>query len=165
MDHMPYLIDGHNLIPKVPGLALGEIDDEMQLVELLQDYCRRSRKRVEVFFDNAPPGQPTARTYGNVLARFVRQGRTADQAIRAKLSRLGGSARNWTVVSSDREVQAAARAARARVLPSEDFAALLVDVSPGPSGGPETRPEGVNPDELDDWMQLFGFDEDGDKQT
>ena len=31
---MPYLIDGHNLIPKM-GLKLADLDDEMQLIELL----------------------------------------------------------------------------------------------------------------------------------
>ena len=54
---MPYIIDGHNLIPRIPDLSLQDIDDEMQLVEMLQDFCRISRKKVEVYFDNAPPGQ------------------------------------------------------------------------------------------------------------
>jgi hypothetical protein len=98
-----------------------------------------------------------------VIARFVRQGSTADEAIRAKLSRLGGSARNWTVVSSDREVQASARAARARVMPSEAFAAQLLEGSTGPSKQAGTRPEGLGPDELADWMRLFGVDE-GDEE-
>jgi len=79
---MPYLIDGHNLIPKIAGLSLQDIDDETRLVEMLQDYCRRrGKKGVEVFFDNAPPGQPSKRVYGTVTAHFVRTGRTADAAI------------------------------------------------------------------------------------
>src|SRR5512137_1181649 len=98
---MPYLVDGHNLIPKIPGLNLQALDDEEQLIQLLQEYCRRERKQVEVFFDNAPPGGVRARTFGLVTARFVRQGSTADQAIRERLVRLGRLARNWTVVSSD----------------------------------------------------------------
>ena len=59
---MPLIIDGHNLIPKIPGLSLQAIDDETQLVELLGEYCRLSRRQVEVFFDNAPPGVPRARS-------------------------------------------------------------------------------------------------------
>jgi uncharacterized protein len=106
---MPYIIDGHNLIPKLPGLELSDIDDESRLIELLQEFCRRQRKRVEVYFDNAPPVERRAQSFGAVTARFVRQGTTADAAIRARLARLGRSARNWTVVSSDQEVQAAAR--------------------------------------------------------
>jgi len=51
---MPYIIDGHNLIPRV-GLRLDALDDEMALVEILRDFCRIKKKRVEVYFDGAPP--------------------------------------------------------------------------------------------------------------
>jgi hypothetical protein len=44
---MPYLIDGHNLIPKIPGMNLGDVDDETQLIEMLQEFCRRRRKQVK----------------------------------------------------------------------------------------------------------------------
>jgi predicted RNA-binding protein with PIN domain len=94
---MRYLIDGHNLIPKLPGLSLNAIDDELRLVELLQEYCRRSRNGVEVYFDNAPPGQAGTRRYGTVSAHFIPRGRTADDAIRLRLGRLGRSGKNWTV--------------------------------------------------------------------
>src|SRR5512136_487989 len=117
---MPYLIDGHNLIPKIPGLNLQSLDDEEQLIKLLQEYCRRQRKQVEVFFDQASPGGVRARNFGLVTARFVRQGTTADQAIHERLTRLGKLARNWTVVSSDLTVQSWAKAAQARAMASED---------------------------------------------
>ena len=158
---MPYIIDGHNLIPKVHGLSLKAIDDEMQLVEMLQEFCRRQRKQVEVFFDNAPPGGVRARNFGLVIARFARQGTTADEAIRRRLSHLGRSARNWTVISSDRAVQSAARAAQARFLPSEAFAALMaqvLDESRGDAG--ESEDITLKQEEVDDWLQIFGADED-----
>jgi hypothetical protein len=68
---MPVIIDGHNLIPRIPGLSLRDIDDELRLVQLLQDFCQRSRKQVEVFFDNAPPGSAGVRSFGSVKARFI----------------------------------------------------------------------------------------------
>ncbi len=153
---MPYLIDGHNLIPKIRGLALGEVDDELQLIELLQEYCRRQRKEAEVFFDNAPAGQPRARNYGLLVARFIREGVTADEAIRAKLSRLGKEARNWTVVSSDREVQSSARAARAQVLPSETFAQMLMQALSEDRKAPADHSDRMSEQELDEWLKLFG---------
>ena len=110
------------------------MDDEILLVEMLQEYCRLRRRQAEVFFDNAPPGRPEARNYGRVVARFIRQGGTADQAIHKRLNRLGGEARNWTVVSSDRQIQKNARAVRAKILPAEEFAKQLMDVL---SGSPE----------------------------
>jgi hypothetical protein len=160
---MPYLIDGHNLIPKIPGMDLGAVDDENQLIELLQEFCRQSRKQVEVIYDNAPAGQPRVRTYGLVLARFARTGQTADELIRHHLQRQAGAARNWTVVSSDHQVQGWARAVRAQVLSSEDFALLLMQtlqqsqLTPRPEGE-----EGMSSDEIDDWLTLFG-DESGEE--
>jgi hypothetical protein len=54
---MPYLIDGHNLIPKL-GLRLDSMDDEQELVVILQEYARLERKKqVEVYFDGE--SQPT----------------------------------------------------------------------------------------------------------
>lgn len=154
---MPYLIDGHNLIPKIPGLALDAVDDEEQLIVLLQEYCRVARKEVEVFFDNAPAGQPRARNFGLVIARFVRQGTTADEAIRKRLVRLEREARNWTVVSSDLEVQAAARAARAHFISSEAFAVQIRQALDENAADEGERPEAqVNSEELDDWLKLFG---------
>jgi len=157
---MPYMIDGHNLIPKIPGLSLETIDDEMQLVELLQEYCRRGHKEVEVYFDNAPHGQKKARVFGPVTAHFVRQGMSADDAMRARLGRLGHGARNWTVISSDHAVQASARAARARYIPSEVFAGTLSQAIDKPPQDQGERLETIlDDDELDDWLKLFGSDE------
>jgi len=154
---MPYLIDGHNLIPKIPGLELSEPDDETQLIQLLQDFCRVQRKTVEVCFDNAPVGQPRARRYGQVTARFARSGQSADDLIRLHLQRLGNSARNWTVVSSDGQVQAAARAVRAQVLTAEAFARLLLESGRDAQVRPAQLDErSMSEDELDDWMALFG---------
>ena len=152
---MPYIIDGHNLIPWVPGLSLDEIDDEIRLVELLQEFCRRERKRVEVYFDRAAPGGSRLRKFGNVTARFVRHGRTADEAISEKLRRLAGEARNYTVVSSDHSVQAAARAARARVLTSADFVGILLADNTESSNESESANKKLSQSEVDEWLDIF----------
>jgi hypothetical protein len=156
MKLMPYLIDGHNLIPKVPGLHLGSVDDEMQLVELLQEFCRLSRKQVEVYFDQAAPGQSGKRALGMVSAYFVRAGRTADQAISQRLYRIGRSARNWIVVSSDQSVQLAARQAGAQVLTSEAFANLLGKTLTQAGSTKTDKSEGsLSAEEVEEWLALF----------
>jgi len=154
---MPYLIDGHNLIPKIPGLSLKAVDDEQQLIQKLQEFCQRRGKQAEVYFDNAPPGMDGKRRYGPVTACFVRQGRSADDAIRQRLRRLGRSAANWTVVSSDAHVQSAARMAGAQILSAESFAGLLARQE-GPAGEEAGRAESapLSPDELQEWLRLFG---------
>ncbi len=157
---MSYLIDGHNLIPKITGLSLDMLDDEMQLIDQLQEFCRRRRKTVEVFFDNAPPGQPRARVFGAVKARFVRQGQTADQAIFRRLEQLGRAARNFTVVSSDRQVKAAGRAWGAQWVTSEKFAQLLKETLQDSTEENESRSEiELQPEEIEDWLEIFGSGE------
>lgn len=155
---MPYLIDGHNLIPKIPGLDLRAIDDEIRLIELLQEFCRVERRPVEVYFDNAPPGQAGKQRYGQVIAHFVRQGVTADSAIRQRLDRLGNNAVNWTVVTSDLAVQGAAQARRAKVLSSENFSKMLQRVFDQAETNGESRPGDPSSAEVDEWLIIFGQD-------
>lgn len=157
---MPIIIDGHNLIPKIPGLDLDDIDDEMQLIKLLQEFCRITRKKVEVYFDNASPGFPRSQSFGNVTAHFIRQGYTADQAILKKLGQLKRAASNWTVVSSDHQVQSGARTARAGVHSSEEFAAQLMQTLSEQSVSKESNESEEPPrEDLEDWYRLFGIDE------
>ncbi|WKZ36118.1 MAG: NYN domain-containing protein [Anaerolineales bacterium] len=150
---MPYLIDGHNLIPKL-GLRLESMDDEMELAALLQEFARLKRKQVEVYFDGAPAPHAGTRKLGTVRAHFIRRGQTADAAIRARLVTMGKSARNWIVVSSDREVQSAARANQAQFISSEEFAKLLKTIL---ASAPQTSPEDKNlsAQEVDEWLRLF----------
>ena len=150
---MPYLVDGHNLIPKL-GLRLDSMDDEEQLIARLQEFCRLRRAQVEVFFDGAPPGQATIRTAAGLTAHFVRKGSSADAAIEAQLGRLGKAARNWTVVSSDRRIQHAARAAHAGVLTSEEFAREISKAQAIHSSlsKQEATPA---PNEVEEWLDVF----------
>ncbi|KPL83886.1 hypothetical protein SE15_01260 [Thermanaerothrix daxensis] len=152
---MAYLIDGHNLIPKIPGLSLSAPDDEERLIEMIQRFCQRQRKKAEVFFDQAPPGFAGARHIGLVLVHFVRQGLTADEAIARRLESLGGEARNWTVVTSDHRVQHEARVRRARVVSSETFARWLQEINQSRTSEPSPRETPLSPEEVDYWLQVF----------
>lgn len=160
-----HVIDGHNLIGRLPGMSLREIDDEARLVELLQVYARVRRRQVRVFFDGAPPGQAGERRYGALRARFVPLGSTADDAIRAFLDGLGAGARNVTVVTSDRMVQANAHERRARVQPSEEFARELLAAQNAP-GKTQSAAAGKKPaaepelpaGEVKEMLDLFGID-------
>ncbi len=154
---MPYVIDGHNLIPKIPGLSLRDPDDETRLLRILQEFARREGVRLEVFFDRAPAARQGKQTYGRVSAHFVSRRITADEAILRYLKSLGKGARNWTVVSSDRQVQVNARALGAGVIASETFAARL-SLHSAPSG--ESKPDRpLSADEIEEWMKLFGREE------
>ena len=149
---MPYLIDGHNLIPKL-GLRLESPDDEMELIAILQEFCRMTRKGADVYFDGAPAPHAGTRKYGSVSAHFVRLGSSADEAIRRRLKSLGKSAKNWTVITSDRQVQAEARAAQAGIITSESFAAMLKQARASAPKGDEKRK--LSSEEVDEWLRIF----------
>ncbi len=150
---MPYLIDGHNLIPKF-GLRLDSVDDELELVTILQEFARVKHQQVEVYFDGAPVGSAGTRNLGTVRAHFIRLGQTADGAIRARLNNMGKSAKNWIVVSSDHEVQGAARVNQAAFISSEEFVRLVRRAMQS-----TTRADGVDKKlsarEVDEWLNFF----------
>jgi predicted RNA-binding protein with PIN domain len=150
---MPYLIDGHNLIPKL-GLRLDSFDDELALVTRLQEFCRLRHAQVEVYFDGAPPGQPVSRKFGTVTAHFVRKASSADAAIESRLEELGNAARNWVVVSSDHRVQNAARAVHTQVASSEEFARLAMAARSAPVATQKADRD-LSPEEVEAWLALF----------
>ena len=157
---MSILIDGHNLIPRIPGLNLRQINDEEDLIEILQIYCGLRQKNVVVYFDGAPAGYNGKRKYGRVTAVFVRKGRTADEAIRDHLHRLGNAARNWQVVTSDRQVAAEATSARAQVIASDEFAGQLAQTINHPPKKGKQEETRLSEQEVQEWFEIFGLESD-----
>lgn len=152
---MKYLIDGHNLIPHLPGLNLAQIEDEDRLIGWLQEFARWRRCTIEVFFDKAPPGRAGERKVGSIITHWVAEGRTADSAIIATLQRLGKRAAEVTVVTSDRKILAEAHRQRAHTLRAEEFARQLLNIRPPkPAGGAE-KPEKVSEEEIEEYLNLF----------
>jgi predicted RNA-binding protein with PIN domain len=151
---MLLIIDGHNLIPHIPGLSLSDPDDEHKLIKVLQDYSRIRQKTIEVYFDQAAMGQAGQVHFGRIKAVYVQRGMTADQAIMNRLKKLGKRARNVVVVSSDRQVQQAARAVHAAVLTSEAFSAEYQGlIQEEPALDPRSRL--LSPDEVEMWERFF----------
>jgi predicted RNA-binding protein with PIN domain len=151
---MTYIIDGHNLIPHIPGLYLADMDDEDALITQLQVFHRVSRRAVEVFFDNAPAGHSGKKRKGLIDVHYVRAGRTADDAILKHLKDLGKGAKNVTVVSSDRQVAAGARSYHADVKESPVFAReLQAALAHAQKTTADESP--TNEDEVTFWLDQF----------
>lgn len=135
-------------------MSLQDQDDELQLIRLLQKYARVRRASIQVYFDQAPPGMSGRRQFGQVKAVFVQEQSTADDAIMAHLRHLGARARNVMVVSSDRQVQQAARAVHAVVTTSEAFASQLLSTPEKHSPEePDDRP--LDESEIEEWEAVF----------
>ena len=150
---MHYIIDGHNLIPKL-GLRLDSMDDELELVSILQEFARLKRHKVEVYFDGAPAAQAGTRSIGTVRAHFVRLGQTADNAIRNRLNKMEKSAKNVTVISSDREVQGSAKINQAQYVSSDEFVKQVRDaLTYAPKSTADDKK--LSAREVDEWLELF----------
>ena len=148
---VPTLIDGHNLIGKLPDIDLADPDDEAKLVLKLRTYCARTRKRVTVVFDHGLPGGKSHELSGaGVTTIFSSAGRTADGILRERIRR-AKNPRGLVVVTSDQRIIADAEARGARVIRSEEFADQLVKAPEKPAKKEVPLTDG----EVAEWMALF----------
>ena len=104
---MPILVDGHNLIAKLPGIHLDDPDDEERLVERLRRYQARTGKRLTVYFDAGLPGGPDwDLSTSKVRVVFASAGDSADKLIVRRVRR-SRDPQGLTVVTSDQRIIAA----------------------------------------------------------
>ena len=158
---MHYLIDGHNLIARVPGLSLADPDDEVKLLQLLKRWAvADARRKVTVIFDKGlPGGEAKHLSGGGVRAIFAPDNRSADSVIMRRIEGIEDPAQH-TVVSSDGAILRAAQRRRVPTQRSEVFAAAMVNerTFPGaarPAADPRDNPT-VSPNEVSEWLELFG---------
>ena len=147
---MPFLIDGHNLIGKTPGLRLDDPDDEQKLIVLLRGYLTRLKKKGVVFFDRGLLGGAAKWSNAVLEVRFAPSPKTADDLIVERLRR-AKNPRGLTVVTSDRDVAEAAKHAGAAVVDAQTFAQAMLAPPPSPS----TKEKGLSADEVKMWEELF----------
>lgn len=149
------LIDGHNLIAKIPGWSLQMADKEDRLIELLQDYARVKRKTIEVYFDGAPAGFANSRNFGRVKAHFIRKEITVDHVIIERVRSMGRRASQVRVVSSDREVQRGVRAYAADFVSSEDFCKEIFNMNTGKETVEKPDPNRQSAQEIAEFEEMF----------
>jgi predicted RNA-binding protein with PIN domain len=148
---VPILIDGHNLIGRLPSLSLQSSDDEEELVRLLQSYGARTGKAITVVFD---PGvayaPPVARRYGGIEVVFAAQGSTADEAIIRRV-RHSRDPHGWLVVTSDHELAATVKSLGARVQSADGFAELAT----ASDEAPDWKDAPPSAQDVDWWLSVF----------
>ncbi len=167
---MHYLIDGHNLIGRLPDIQLSDADDEIRLVLRLKGWvAEQPQRQVTVVFDGGVTGGISHRLSTKAITVvFAPPGKTADDLLIQRLSSLRNPA-NYMLVSSDRRILDAARVARIKHLKSEEFIAQMGFVfrepeeTPAPAAAPPTpaMPEKserplLSEAELNEWLALFG---------
>jgi predicted RNA-binding protein with PIN domain len=152
---MTYLIDGHNLIPHIPGLSLDQLDDEMELVTLLVNFSNKNKSQVEVYFDHGNLNSERDFQRGRVHAHFVLPPMIADNAMLSRLLGIGRAAKNYIVVTSDQNIQNRARRVGAAVMSSQNFAQLLHNSIDKISRRHSGQKPADNEKEIDEWLNLF----------
>lgn len=155
---MPYLIDGHNVIGQMPDISLDDPHDEAQLVQKLIAFNARTRQKCVVVFDHGVPGGLSRMSTKQVQVVFAPLRSSADLVMIERIGRAEDKP-SWTVVSSDRDVLAAARRNKMAVMAAADFAALLRN--PQPKSPPTDSDPGeaadvqMSPKDVDDWLAFF----------
>jgi predicted RNA-binding protein with PIN domain len=161
---MPILIDGHNLIGRlprgqhpfaghrVPALSLEDAQDEEGLVRWLMSYHAHTGKAITVVFD---PGETFSLSRVHDLAGvrvvFAPQGSSADDLIIRQV-RSSRNPQAWLVVTSDKELAQTVARQGARVQSADAFAAGLIGQArdvPGEKDAP------LSPEEVEEWLALF----------
>jgi len=165
---MHYIIDGHNLIGKMPDISLKDPNDEVRLVLRLKSWVAESKQRqVTLFFDGGVPGGSVNRLSSrNLKVIFAPSGQTADSLIIRYLKKLKNPG-GYTLVTSDREIIRAAQALRIRFLQSEQFVERMGFVFAEPKVEKEVKKDTavspakptdpkVSEAEIQEWLDLFG---------
>jgi predicted RNA-binding protein with PIN domain len=167
------IIDGYNLILRSPVFRPDERRDlataRDKLVNLLTWAIGRGEVEFCVVFDGAETGfgPPRTRRSGRVTIRFSRPPQTADGLIRELVEEYAERDLPMTVVTSDLEVAAHARACGASIVLSDLFAASLFPervaetaarqkgAARGASAADGEKPLGFSKKEMREWLRLF----------
>jgi predicted RNA-binding protein with PIN domain len=128
------IVDGYNLIHKMPALAAlvgSDLEQARQhLVAQLAGYRSTHNVRVTVVFDGRGLSQPRGRGPAGVEVVFSRAPQTADDVIKRMLT-AERSPRACTVVTSDNSIALHVRDYGARVISSADFAGQMAGMGAG----------------------------------
>ena len=153
---MPYLIDGHNLIARLPDIDLDDPDDEAKLVIKLRGFVAMNSKRCTVIFDGGMPGGYSMMSNKSVKVIFASAFHTnADNVIKERIRKIP-DAGNWTIVSSDNEVLAYARQHKMQAKTSSEFAQHLQRKPRIQDSRGESTHVQVSKDEVEEWLDIFG---------
>lgn len=156
---MSLLIDGYNLIFQTNFFGSGNDPRSLErsrkrlLDFLVNSFDEATRQRTTVVFDakNAPHGLPRCEHYHGITVHFASEYDNADAMI-GDLLRHDSAPRQMTVVSSDHEVQKAAKRRRAKFIDSEAWYERVLRERAEPPAAPEdlTRSHGplLTPEEI-----------------
>jgi hypothetical protein len=142
---MPILIDGNNLLHNLRNGA----SSRAEVRRLVLDACRGERMRVTVVFDGPPPaGVPDHEALGSVTVLYSGSLSADDVIIRSLPD--GRRARDWVVVTDDRDLGERAKGRGAQVRPVSQWRSRR----PSSVRRPSLEPK-LSSREVADWERYF----------
>ncbi|MHC4260376.1 MAG: NYN domain-containing protein [Planctomycetota bacterium] len=159
---MPLIIDGHNLrwsIHKAPEESKSITD--LQLCHIVGRYLKLIGEKGEIVFDGTGPADKVGfENISKLEVLFAGLASDADTVIEDKI-RASTAPKRLTVVSSDRRVQAAARARKADVVKSDVFWTNLQKQLTRRKRirEPSAKRWGLSESETEQWLRLFGLEQ------
>ena len=165
---MHFLIDGHNLIGKMPGLELSDSQDELELILRLKGWVATARNRqVTIYFDGSGLGGYSQRLSSkDIRVIFAPTDKEADDLLMVRLNTLRNG-RNFTLVTSDNRIRNVAKIGGIKVLKSEEFVERegfdyhKEEKEAKRPSSTEPEPEKdqnpvISDSEVQEWLDLFG---------
>lgn len=150
---MSLIIDCYNVLhttmpPHLAGL------DESRLCHLLMASPFRGTKITIVCDGKVKPHTPTVSPVDGVKLIYSGPHRSADDLIIKQIG-VDTAPRRLIVVSSDRQIQKAARRRRAKIMPSGELIKILSRLSTSAPDGAAPSPASLSPQEVEHWLSQF----------
>lgn len=158
---MPFIIDGYNLLRLVQNTDKQfESIAEARLCYVISRYFRLvAQKGVIVFDGTGPPDKGRFDGIANLEVTFSGPDADADSVIEDKI-RAATAPKALTVVSTDRRLRAAARAANANAVTSKVFWDELqtrLSRQHKKLREPAGKRKGITESETEQWLEFFGL--------
>lgn len=116
-----YLLDGYNIIPQIPDLAIQRLEEQRyRFVRMIEVSSPQGslRNEVTVVFDGRPDVIGGMRS--SVAKIIFSRGESADNKIKKIVTR-SSNKKNIVVVTDDRDIQYSVRAMGAKVIGVQEF--------------------------------------------
>jgi predicted RNA-binding protein with PIN domain len=163
---MPLIVDGYNLLRFVQREGHFENLIEVGLCRILSDYLVSVRDRGHIIFDGTgPPDKHDFEQLGglaNLEVYFSGADYEADDVIMQKIED-SSAPKSLIIVSTDREIRAAAAARKATSVRSDVFWQVLIsrlETQQKAVHEPKAKRQGITEGETDQWLDFFGIDRD-----
>jgi len=155
-----FIVDGYNLLRIIERTEGWESTSDAALCTMLSQFLRAVGATGQVVFDGiGPPDKKPFENFSNMEVIFSGRSCDADSVILNKIS-LDSAPKSLLIVSSDRELQAAAKKRKAPFVKSQVFfAQMLAELGKKrkPPQEPPAKRTGITDGETEEWLKTFGF--------